>query len=217
MSEREPEPSAESLFLSWVLEERRDEAAFESLRREHPAHAAHLERLWLDWTEAQRVLTAPPDRSASRLVEGLARTARGPERYDVRDELGHGGMGTVLRVWDEALGREAAMKTLRERGRDDAHAEARRSRFLQEAQVTGQLEHPGIVPVHDIGLDGGGKPYFTMSLVRGRDLSGVIDDARAERDGWTLTRAVEVLLRVCDAMSYAVSYTHLTLPTKVTV
>ena len=90
-----------------------------------------------------------------------------PGRYDEIDFLGAGGMGVVTRVFDRVLGREAAMKVL----------ESQRSgtigtlRFLEEAQITGQLDHPGVVPVHDFGVEAdGSKSYFTMKLVRGESL-----------------------------------------------
>jgi len=77
------------------------------------------------------------------------------------------------------------------------------SRFLEEAQVTGQLEHPGIVPIHELGLDESGHVYFTMRLVRGRDLRSVIEKVHAGDPEWSQTRVLDVLLRACDAMAYA--------------
>src|SRR4026209_865518 len=77
------------------------------------------------------------------------------------------------------------------------------ARFLEEAQVTGQLDHPGIVPVHDLGVDGDGRVFFTMRLGVGRDLREVIELARTEPEGWSVPRALEVLLKVCDAVAFA--------------
>ena len=76
-------------------------------------------------------------------------------------------------------------------------------RFLEEAQVTGQLDHPGIVPVHELGLDDEGRVFFTMKRVHGRDLATVFDLVRKGEEGWTLTRAIGVMLKVCEAMAYA--------------
>src|SRR4029079_10126500 len=107
------------------------------------------------------------------------------------------------------LQRELAMKVVRP-ARPDEQAGSISGvdprlldRFLEEAQLTSQLEHPGIVPVHEMGLDPEGRVYFTMRLVAGRDLEAIFDDARAQREGWTLTRAAGVLLKVCEAMAYA--------------
>ncbi|MEM9378625.1 MAG: tetratricopeptide repeat protein [Planctomycetota bacterium] len=130
-------------------------------------------------------------------------------RYSVDDEIARGGMGAILRVWDGDLRRHLAMKVAVEPGRSGSGTPASEldphmlARFLEEAQVTGQLEHPGIVPVHELGIDGSGQVYFTMRLVRGRTLEEVFDDARAERDDWTTTRALGVLQKVCEAMAYA--------------
>ena len=79
----------------------------------------------------------------------------------------------------------------------------RAARFLEEAQITGQLDHPGIVPVHELGLDAEGRLYFTMKLVKGRELREVFELVRKDEDGWNLPRALGVLLRVCEAMAYA--------------
>ncbi|TAH38488.1 MAG: hypothetical protein EYC70_03685 [Planctomycetota bacterium] len=118
-------------------------------------------------------------------------------------------MGTVLNVWDSVLRRRLAMKVSHvplaagPAERPEPPASASLGRFLEEAQVTGQLNHPGVVPVHDLGLDGSGRPFFTMRLVRGRDLRRTFQLARAGQDGWSLTRAVRVLHQVCQTVAYA--------------
>ncbi|MFT5291974.1 MAG: WD40 repeat protein/serine/threonine protein kinase, partial [Planctomycetota bacterium] len=67
----------------------------------------------------------------------------------------------------------------------------------------GQLDHPGIVPVHDLGIDPDGRCYFTMRLVRGRELKEILKLAREGKEGWTQTRALGVILKVCEAMAFA--------------
>ncbi len=127
-------------------------------------------------------------------------------RYESRGEIARGGMGAVLRIWDKNLDRPLAMKVIlgqAERAGDTPPAEtAKVARFLEDAQVTGQLDHPGIVPVHELGLDPGGRVYFTMRLVKGRDFSEILQEV-GKSEEWTLARALEVLLKVCDAMAYA--------------
>jgi WD40 repeat protein/serine/threonine protein kinase len=127
-------------------------------------------------------------------------------RYETTGEIARGGQGVVLAVWDEKLHRHLAMKVAL------APADASNpgmprtnslSRFLEEAHVTAQLDHPGIVPVHDLGLDPERRVYFTMKLVKGRDLRAIIELVRKGAEGWTETRAVNVLLKVCEAMAYA--------------
>jgi formylglycine-generating enzyme required for sulfatase activity/tRNA A-37 threonylcarbamoyl transferase component Bud32 len=77
------------------------------------------------------------------------------------------------------------------------------ARFLEEAQVTSQLDHPGIVPVHELGLDADGRVYFTMKLVKGRDLRTIFELVEDGKEGWNDTRALSVMLKVCEAVAYA--------------
>ena len=113
-------------------------------------------------------------------------------------------MGVVFEVFDEDLRRTVALKIIRE----DVSAAAlkdpsRLARFLEEAQVTGQLEHPSIVPVYELGIDEEDRVYYTMQLVEGETLTRVFEQVRAGTSGWTLERALGVLLRVCEAVAFA--------------
>jgi formylglycine-generating enzyme required for sulfatase activity/serine/threonine protein kinase len=156
--------------------------------------------------------TAPGEPDPNAPLAEVLRRLSGREvvfgrRYEVRGEVAAGGMGTILSVWDGDLNRQLAMKVIRAQGKGSGAAsdvEARvLSRFIEEAQITGQLDHPGIVPVHEIGLDPEGRVYFTMQLVAGRDLEHVFELVRTGEEGWSLTRAVGVMLKVCEAMAYA--------------
>lgn len=117
-----------------------------------------------------------------------------PSRYVVEAKLAQGGMGTIYRVLDRSLGRSVAMKVC---------TQSSVERFRAEAQVTAQLNHPGIVPVHEVGVADAELAYFTMPLVDGKSLSEVHALARAGRDGWNPSRAVAVLIKVCQAVAYA--------------
>jgi WD40 repeat protein/tRNA A-37 threonylcarbamoyl transferase component Bud32 len=142
-------------------------------------------------------------------VRRIALYAHGERRYTVLGDLAQGGMGKVLRAWDEALSREVAMKVVPRQPRPGSSDEERTdherrlARFIDEARITAQLDHPGIVPVYEIGLDEAGAVFFTMPLVRGRDLKSIF--ARVERgeDGWTLQRAVDVMHQVCLTVAFA--------------
>jgi serine/threonine protein kinase len=130
-------------------------------------------------------------------------------RYAHEAELGQGGMGTVYRAHDTVLHRSLAMKVLSasqnsdsEEGTSKVSPEVLR-RFLEEAQVTGQLDHPGIIALHELGLDSAGRVYFTMPLVRGRDFGDILELVWERREGWDLKRAVSCLLKVAEAMAYA--------------
>ena len=154
-----------------------------------------------------------PDRVQSTATsELLAKLATSPkldtQRYVLEGEVGRGGMGAVIKIHDQQLNRRLAMKVLldREAPRDDYEQQLAHQflgRFLEEAQVTSQLQHPGVVPVHELGLDQDGKVYFTMRLVKGRTASDIFELAKARKEDWTITRALEVILKVCDTMSYA--------------
>jgi len=137
-----------------------------------------------------------------------ARRGVGP-RYSVEDEVGAGGMSIVFRARDGDLRRDLAMKVLRVE-RDGVKPppgpesrSLRVARFLEEAQVSAQLDHPGIVPVHELGLDADDRLFFTMKLVRGETLKSVIDRVHAAQGDWSVTRAVSVVLKVCEAVAYA--------------
>jgi eukaryotic-like serine/threonine-protein kinase len=130
-------------------------------------------------------------------------------RYSGATLLGIGGMGVVYRVRDRLLGRAVAMKVL---GEHLAHSQSARARFLEEAQVGAQLQHPGLVPVHDLGTLKDGRPFFTMKEVRGQSVWHVIQDlhgaVREEQwqttaSGWTLRRLLGAFVRVCEAVGYA--------------
>jgi tetratricopeptide (TPR) repeat protein len=108
--------------------------------------------------------------------------------------IGVGGMGEVYRCGDDALKRDLAIKVLKPELRGDADAE---ERFLREARLTGALQHPGIVPVHNLGRLADGRLFYTMKLVRGRTLADLLRD---EPDGPDLLAVVE---KVCQAMAYA--------------
>ncbi|MBX3472298.1 MAG: serine/threonine protein kinase, partial [Planctomycetes bacterium] len=138
-------------------------------------------------------------------VGALPRVASAPPgapRLEVTGELGRGGMGRVLRARDPAIGREVAKKVLLDP--TEASPDAR-ARFLHEARVTGQLEHPGIVPVYEVGQERSGEPYFVMKLVRGRSLAAVLEATRADptHDGGRLPVLLRQFLKVCEAVAYA--------------
>ncbi|MEZ5305017.1 MAG: serine/threonine-protein kinase [Verrucomicrobiales bacterium] len=131
--------------------------------------------------------------------------SRAGKRYADEGEIARGGMGVVFRVKDRNLDRTLAMKRMMA-APDILGGKAevdRFARFMEEAHVTAQLDHPGIVPVHDLGEDENGCAYYTMKLVRGRELGEVIKVARKGEEGWNLPRLVGVLVRACQAVAYA--------------
>jgi serine/threonine protein kinase len=149
------------------------------------------------------VTLASAARSGSKSVgEILARRARNDGRYLIEGEIARGGMGTVLRGVDCDIRREVALKYLL--NQSDT---GKRVRFVEEAQITGQLEHPNIVPIHELGVDNLKRLFFSMKMVKGRSLSQVLEDLRqnpkqAEKD-WSLSRLLNIFVNVCNALAYA--------------
>ncbi|MDI1446195.1 SUMF1/EgtB/PvdO family nonheme iron enzyme [Polyangium sp. 6x1] len=130
-------------------------------------------------------------------------TATLPERYEDLRVLGSGSFGEVRRVRDRKLDRVVAMKILLP-GAD--RGEAIRARFLAEIKLTADLQHPGIVAIHDFGELSDGRLWYTMLEVRGRTLRAVLDDTFGPPgDGptWSRRRLLDAFARVCETMGYA--------------
>lgn len=128
----------------------------------------------------------------------------GAERYVPVGEIGRGGMGIVQVVRDVTLGREVAMKTCRPRAIDEDlgwHLRLQRA-FRREAAVTAQLEHPAIVPVHDLGRGPAGEPAYIMKRLVGKPLSQRVDRIRAGAR-IELSETIEIMLRIAEAMAHA--------------
>jgi len=143
--------------------------------------------------------TAPGSSVSGTLPIEVPSTAH---RFRDVGEIARGGMGTVRRVYDTVLRREVAMKL--SDPSSPAYAQTA-LRFMEEAQITGQLDHPNIVAVHDLGMgaDEVGV-YFTMKLVEGETLTEYIDRLhRAPYDHRAIERFLRVFLRICEALSFA--------------
>ena len=130
----------------------------------------------------------------------LAASASG-RQYVRLDEIGRGGMGHILRVHDPVLGRDLAMKVLSTEAKNGGARVI--GRFVREACITARLDHPGIVPLHELTLDEDGLPCFTMKLVRGQTLEEIFSGLPRDESPWTLTRVLEVFRSICDAVSFA--------------
>ncbi len=203
---------AEELFAEYLAAlEDGGGVDFEELCARHPEVAGELRQLKdLEERFASVISGGALSGSGSALTSALSELVRSEEReverpeterYDVIGEVGRGGMGVVLEVFDRALRRRSAMKVVRPGG---GQQQMRRlARFLEEAQLTGQLEHPGIVPVHELGTDSAGCTYFTMRLVEGVTLGHVFEEVRKGSAAWTLPRSLGVLQRVCETLAYA--------------
>lgn len=188
------ESSAETLFAEFLATSPATDAEFEAFASQHAQVYDALLGLWRGYRRVLSVLgdpAEPPLRDPTR-------------RYEFRGEIATGGMGHIVEVYDHNLQRTLAMKIVRDTPSDDHVQVVRaRQRLLTEARILGQLEHPGIVPVHEVGEDENGRAFFTMQRVQGRCLDEAFADARARCDGWTIPRGVDALLRACEAVAHA--------------
>ena len=130
------------------------------------------------------------------------------QRFRVLRPHARGGLGAVFVALDAELNREVALKQILDHHADDPTS---RTRFVLEAEITGGLEHPGIVPVYGLGSDGGGRPYYAMRFIRGDSLKDAIaafhTDPKMKDDPGRRSLALRKLLRrfvdVCNAIEYA--------------
>lgn len=136
--------------------------------------------------------------SQGKASSDVAFTFMNPPGFDLLDEVGRGGMGVVYRARDMALGRDVAVKLLADRYAADSMAA---QRFLNEARITGQLQHPGIPAVHQVGVTPEGRPFLAMKLIRGRTLEEILkerSDPAAD-----LGRLLAIFEAICQAVGYA--------------
>jgi eukaryotic-like serine/threonine-protein kinase len=132
-----------------------------------------------------------------------------PHRYVDLGRIALGASGDVRRVRDTRLSRVLAMKVMRF---ELLGSPRRRARFVAEIELTAELQHPGIIPIHDYGELEDGRVWFTMQEVRGRTLRAVFEELQKAKgsegflpgpSGWTLRRAVDALARLAQTVAYA--------------
>lgn len=151
-------------------------------------------------------LTRVKPRPYPQILDGSpGRDGKFNDEYSLRGAVGVGGGGQVLLGFDERIGREVAIKELLDQA---AHEDVElNARFLREARITGRLEHPGIVPVYDLGKKQSGAPYYVMRLVRGDTLAKALKACNTEvLPEHALSRRLSLLDRlidVCEAVAYA--------------
>lgn len=125
-------------------------------------------------------------------------------KYVIEREIGQGGMGRVFLAFDRDLRRQVAVKVIQGRFVNDRELLAR---FVDEAQITGQLEHPGIPPVHELAINQDGEVFFTLKLLRGRTLKEIIRELligrREVRQRFSRTKMLQLILSVCNAVHFA--------------
>ena len=131
----------------------------------------------------------------------LVNTSR--PRFEAKGGLGEGGVGEVVAALDQDIGREVAIKRLRA----EVQGPAAMARFVDEIRIVGALEHPNIVPIHDVGIDEAGALYFVMRRVQGQTLESIIEKLAAgdplAHGHWTFERRVHLFRQLLDAVAFA--------------
>lgn len=142
---------------------------------------------------------AAAGRSRDAVGRGLDAPPSGIQRYRLQGLLGEGSFGRVFRAYDTVLLRDVALKIL---SGPRASSPTVRARFIEEAQIAAQLDHPGVVPVHDVGTTASGLPFLAMKLVKGPTLETVFDRIHGQEPQWPVERGVDALAAVCDVLAY---------------
>jgi tetratricopeptide (TPR) repeat protein len=150
--------------------------------------------------------TEAPDASltpqAATLHAVLPEEIRKDRRYAIGAVVAQGGMGAILNAQDQTIRRDVAMKVMLQSGGSEDVL-----RFVEEAQITGQLEHPNIVPVYELGVDEQDQPFYTMKFVRGISLQKVLDliasGAEATVKKYPLAALLTIFQKVCDGIAFA--------------
>ena len=216
-NEDRPQPDDRLRVAEAILAEAIGRAAavdIAHLCREHPDLASELRRLhaaweWLEHSSGADRTPRPSGAPAATPAQGTALDPdahRAGGRYQFLDSVARGGMGTVVRVWDQRLRRPLAMKlagTQPDGSTPCCSPSSTVRRFLHEAYVMSRLDHPGVLPVHDLGRDEHNRMFLTMRVVDGYDFGTVLGMVSTASSGWTLPRAVEVLIKVCETVAYA--------------
>ncbi len=139
-----------------------------------------------------------PGESPGPIVRPDATDADSTIRYRIDGEIARGGMGAVLKGRDPDLGRDVAIKVLRDDLRDKPDLVRR---FVEEAQIGGQLQHPGVVPIYELGTFADRRPFFSMKLVKGQTLADLLADRSGPADD--LPRFLSIFAAIAQTMAYS--------------
>ncbi len=152
----------------------------------------------------------PPQNSNLTMTEKFKKSMgsrRGYEKYDIKGELARGGMGIIYRIFDKELRRALVMKVLQlQESLSEEERQKESAKFIEEARITAQLEHPNVVPVHEMGLLADDNVYFTMKIVEGEELSLIVKKL-SQKDPATVKKynnhnLLTIFRKVCDAIAF---------------
>ena len=141
-----------------------------------------------------------PHQHVSAVDEDSVEALLPDSHYIPQETIGKGGMGEIVLCIEQNTRRQVAMKRMLP---TTARHPRQRARFVEEAQVTAQLEHPNIVPVHELGRDAQGSIYFTMKLVKGRSLGEILTGLRDGEESHSLVELLQIFLKICDGVAFA--------------
>jgi len=153
-----------------------------------------------------RLATIAPAKPSEQATLPMSEKATTDARFEILRSHAWGGLGEVYVAQDREVNREVALKRLHERYADNVDS---RARFLREAEITGGLEHPGIVPVYGLGISEDGRPYYAMRFIRGQTLKEAIERFHSAGARTPSDRRIELrqllgrFIAVCNAIEYA--------------
>jgi serine/threonine protein kinase len=160
------------------------------------------------WTEGRTTLTGRRTTVLPRVERAEKRVTlkHGDEqhRYETHRVIGEGGCGLVEKALDNDIGRPVAIKRLRPHSQGPAHL----ARFVEEIQLVGRLEHPNIVPIHDVGSDGPDDYYFVMKYIDGESLDQIISKLSAGDPDYHRRYPIERRVEIFTAILQAIDYAH---------
>ena len=127
------------------------------------------------------------------------------QKYQIEKKIAEGGMGVILSALDKNIQRRVAMKII---SADQSDNQDHISRFIEEVQITGQLEHPNIVPTYELGTGPDGNVYYTMKLVKGKTLDDILEKLKAKKSfsktvGYTLPKLLQIFVQICNGIAFA--------------
>ena len=200
------DPALNAAIVEWFAAvEREGSPNPEEFIARHPGCAAGLREFFADYYGFQELANdvgaagqSPAEQQTQLSPDSNSLGKRNFETYEVLHEIARGGMGIVFKASDRELKREIAVKVLLERHQGEATLV---QRFVEEAQIAGQLQHPGITPVYALGEFPDQRPYFTMKLVKGETLSQLL--AKRGNPQEDRQKFLKIFEQICHTLAYA--------------
>lgn len=205
-------PSSSDSTFEWLIEQLEIDPEFDvrEFLQNHRTNAteiiARLDKLKMLGPYPEQLATDSMDLLSDFLAVQTKFSDSSGKRYEVREKIASGGMGEVYQAWDRDLDRMVAIKVISDHksGKGSPGSFSQRlKRFWNEARVTGFLEHPNIVPIHDLGVFKDGEFYFAMKLVDGITWKEHLRQPLFSSSERRMRDGIAVLLKICDALAFA--------------